>query len=126
MRRRIFFLSSIAFVVVSMAFLAGCNTSSTIPEGLIGVWQTDEEESADVTFDFSRERIVISSGTGVFEYTVEKVEEDKGHLYQSTLYSIYYLDRDGEINLMHLLYSPEDGGIIRFKSDQDVVWRKKG
>ncbi len=124
MRRRTFFLLSMVFVVVPMAFLAGCNTSPTIPEGLVGVWQTDEKESAEVTFDFSRERIVISSGTGVFEYTVEKVEAEKGHLYNTTLYSIYYLDRDGETNLMNLLYSPEEGGIIRFKSEQDKVWRK--
>ena len=124
MRRHIFILSSMVLVMVCTAFLAGCNVSSTIPEGLVGVWQTDAAESADVTFDFSRERIVISSGMGAIEYTVEKVEADKGHLYDTTLYSIYYLDRDGETNLMRLLYSPQEGGVVRFKSDQDTVWRK--
>ncbi len=124
--RHIFFVISLVFAVGFMAFSAGCNRGSTIPEGLVGVWQTDAEESADVTFDFSRERIVISSDMGVFEYTVEKVEADKGHMYNTTLYSVYYLDRDGETNLMKLLYSPEEGGTIRFKSEQDKVWRKRG
>lgn len=124
--RHFLFVASLAFAVVFMALPAGCNRGSTVPEGLVGTWQTDAKESADVTFDFSGERIVISSDMGVFEYALEKVEAEKGHLYNTTLYSIYYQDRDGETNLMKLLYSPDEGGTIRFKSDQDTVWTKSG
>ncbi|HNR51333.1 MAG TPA: hypothetical protein PLE36_12840 [Deltaproteobacteria bacterium] len=111
--------------VVAAALLACCTGSSTAPDALIGVWTTDAEESADVSIEFSRDRLVISSDTGVFENSIEKVKAEKGDVPGVVLYNVYYLDRDGETNLMSFFYAPEEGGAICFKSERDVEWKKR-
>ena len=64
--------------VVAAALLACCTGSSPAPDALLGVWTTDAEESADVSIEFSRDRLVISSDTGVLEHSIEMVKREKG------------------------------------------------
>jgi hypothetical protein len=104
----------------------GCSSGSTTPKELLGVWKTASPESAGVTIEFRPDKVIISSDLGVAENAITKVKREKGHLHNSTLYSIYYSDRFKETSLMNVLYTPEDGGVIRFKSEQDVLWKKSG
>jgi hypothetical protein len=117
-------IAMLTIAVVSAAFFAGCTGSSTAPEELIGVWTTDAEGYTGESIEFSRDRLIVSSDTSVFENSIEKVKTDKSGLPDTTLYTVYYLDRDGEMNLMNLFYSSEGGGLLRFKSEQDIAWKK--
>ncbi|HNY64064.1 MAG TPA: hypothetical protein PKM41_01415 [Deltaproteobacteria bacterium] len=113
-----------AAAIIATGLFLGCSSSPEAPKEIQGVWKTLSEESADVAIEFTPEKIIISSETGVVENTITRVKAEKGHLHNSMLYSIYYSDQFKETNLMNVLYSPEDGGTIRFKSEQDVVWKK--
>jgi hypothetical protein len=115
-----------AAMIISTGLFLGCSSSSTAPREIQGVWKTQAEESADVSIEFTPGKIIISSDLGVVENTITKVKSEKGHLHNSMLHSIYYSDQFKETNLMNVLYSPEDGGVIRFKSEQDVIWKKTG
>jgi hypothetical protein len=112
--------------IIAVLTALGCSSSSSAPKELQGVWKTASPESAGVSIEFKPDRIIISSDLGVAENAITKVERRKGHLHNSTLYTIYYSDRFKETNLMNVLYTPGEGGVIRFKSEQDVLWKKSG
>lgn len=98
--------------------------SSTVPGEIVGVWTTENNESAGVSIEFREKSIIISSDLGVVENSVVKVKSEKGAAGESKLYSIFYSDRNKKTNLMEVVYFPEDGGTIRFKSDPSMVWKK--
>jgi hypothetical protein len=121
--RAYFCLTAVVFFSV---LVLGCSSSSTAPKEIQGTWRTGSPESAGVSIEFTPDKIIISSDFGVVENTITKVKSQKGHLHNSMLYSVYYSDRFRETNLMNVLYSPEDGGVLRFKSEQDVLWKRSG
>ena len=91
----------------------------------MGTWATSDVHYAGETIEFTAQRIIMSSGSqGEFEYRIGKVTSEKGHLYNSTLFTFYYTDQSGEKNLLNLIYTPEDGGTLLFKSEQDIVWKR--
>jgi hypothetical protein len=112
--------------IFAAGLLLGCSSQPAAPKEIQGVWKTASPESAGVSIEFTPNKIIISSELGVVENAITKVKSQKGHLHGSMLYSIFYSDRFKETNLMNVLYSPEDGGVLRFKSEQDVVWKKSG
>lgn len=117
--------SFLAVMALIVALFLGCS-SSTAPKEIQGRWTTESPESAGVSIEFTADKIIISSDLGVVENTITSVKSQKGHLHNSMLYVIYYSDRFKETNLMNVLYSPEGGGVLRFKSEQDVLWKKSG
>lgn len=109
---------------VVLGLLTSCSKSSNAPGEIIGIWKTQDRGSEGVSVEFRHDRIIISSDLGVMEDIITQVKSQKGHLHNTTLYSIYYSDQGGEKNLMNILYSPEDGGSLRFKSEQDTIWKR--
>lgn len=102
-----------------------CTGSSTSPVEIVGTWATSDEHYTSETIEIAADTIIMSSRSqGVFVYTIDKVTSEKGHLHNSTLYTITYTDQSGEKNLLNLIYMPEDGGALLFKSEQDVVWKR--
>ena len=118
--------SFLAALVFFAGMALGCSSSTQVPRELQGTWKTMSQESAGVSIEFTPDRVIISSDFGVVENTVTKVTSRKEHLHNSRLYSVYYSDRLKETSLMDVLYTPEGGGTLRFKSEQDVVWKKSG
>lgn len=116
----------LAALVFFTGLVLGCSASAGVPQEIQGTWKTVSPESAGVSIEFTPDRVIISSDFGVMENTVTKVTSRKEHLHNSRLYSIYYADRLKETNLMNILYTPEGGGTLRFKSEQDVVWKRSG
>lgn len=118
--------SFLAALVFFAGMALGCSSSTQVPRELQGTWKTMSQESAGVSIEFTPDRVIISSDFGVVENTVTKVTSRKERLHNSRLYSVYYSDRLKETSLMDVLYTPEGGGTLRFKSEQDVVWKKSG
>ncbi|HQG31992.1 MAG TPA: hypothetical protein PLA83_08690 [Deltaproteobacteria bacterium] len=114
--------------VLCAGILPGCSDrpteSSTVPAEIIGVWTTQNQESAGVSIEFKERSVIISSDLGVVENSVTKVKSEKGAAGGSTLYSISYSDKGGKTNLMEVVYFPEQEGTIRFKSDPSMAWKK--
>lgn len=115
----------VLIICVPSVLCMQCSSSSTPPVEIVGVWTTLDENYAGESIEFTSGMIIMNSGSrGVFEYTIDKVKSGKGHLYKSTLYTLYYTDQSGEKNLLNLIYTPEDGGTLMFKSEQDIFWKR--
>ena len=102
-----------------------CTAQKTSPPEIIGVWTTDDDYYNDETMEFTLDKFIICSTYGTYENKISKIESSKGHLYNSTLYSISYVNREEEECLMNFIYSPEDGGTLMLKALQDIVWKRE-
>lgn len=117
-----------AVAVLCAVTLLSCSgrpaESSTAPGEIVGVWTTQNAESAGVSIEFRERSVIIGSDLGVVENSIVTVRSNKGSARGSTVYTISYSDRDGKTNLMEVVYFPEQGGTIRFKSDPSMVWKR--
>jgi len=80
-------LAAVAFAMIVIA--VGVNVlpkllsrpSATIPEEMIGVWETRGERFADRTFEISTSTVLFRTGTGESDFTfheIDAVERDQG------------------------------------------------
>ena len=106
--------------------MLGChhNTTSLLPARLVGFWTTDEPRYEGRFMELYQAYVII--GTGSKEApTVQAVssveaEPENG----STLYRITSTDMTGVQYKMALLYTPINGGELRFRHPEQIVWRR--
>ncbi len=117
----------IGVILLCMASVAclGCTGQKTSPSEIIGVWATDHADHEGESMEFTSSRLIMSSSEDVYENSIVEIKSSKGHLYNTTLYTIRFLDSDGVENLLNVIYSPEDGGTLRLKALQDVLWSRQ-
>jgi hypothetical protein len=94
-----------------------------IPENLMGKWTTSAPRYEDRFFDITRETLTYGIGGDkedvYFISSIKKLSEGK-----NTLYTIDYKNKDGLEFTCSLSYHPENGGIIQFKHQENVQWRR--
>jgi len=117
---------AIWIIAAIMVSAVGCGNRriKRTPDELIGVWKTSAERYADRFMEFKLEQVVFGTG-GLTSVTCplrglkRKIKAD------CTDYTVYYESEDGLEYSMALWFFPQDGGIIRFKNQQDVTWKRE-
>ena len=98
----------------------------TVPEGLIGVWETKSPAYADRFVEIQGKEIIFGTGEGKFDvYPITKIRIEKDRQEQKTLYLICYKNMDGKVYKFFFYYDPANQGTIRFKNQKEMVWTKK-
>ena len=106
-------------------FIIQCTGSKTLPPDLSGRWTTDDEAFSGEFIEISTGNLVFGSESeGSFNYRIKRVESEKGPIHNSTLFRITCTDESGEENTFSFIFSPEDGGTLRYKSSQDTLWKR--
>jgi hypothetical protein len=106
--------------------LSGCQAERTasVPEQLHGVWTTEAHGYADTFLEFTSETMVL--GTGLYaanSYLVVNLEE--GREEKGSRYTVFYKDIDGEEYQLSFYYDPTNGGVIRFKNQDHLIWARE-
>ncbi|MBW1911936.1 MAG: hypothetical protein JRI43_01955 [Deltaproteobacteria bacterium] len=114
-------------VCVIVIALFGCQIwkDKTVPEELLGMWETSSSRYADCFFEFQGELIIFNNGLSYnainFIKDIEKLPENG-----KTLYNIYYEDKEGqEFKLSLFYFHVRNGGVIRFKNQKDIEWTRR-
>jgi hypothetical protein len=116
---------NIFLVAICLCFVQ-CTGSKNLPGEISGTWTTQDESYAGEYIELTDKTVAFGIEDGErHEFPVMKVEAEKGHLFGSTIYSVYYTDGAGAKNLFRIIYTPEDGGTLRQKSAQDVLWKRR-
>jgi len=100
----------------------------TVPEGLIGVWETKSPAYADRFVEIQGKEIIFGTGEGKFDvYPITKIriEKEKESQKQKTLYLICYKNIEGKVYKFFFYYDSANQGTIRFKNQKEMVWTKK-
>ena len=96
-----------------------------VPEHLIGTWQTSMASHAGSTMEIGEHVLVFTSDHRVAtrsRIVGFKTFSEKGQ----TVYQLSYQDQYKNEYQLYLLYDPTDGGIVRFKNQPHLDWKRTG
>lgn len=111
-------------VVITIAGLQ-CQRQGTVPEELIGVWETTDPNYSDRPFEIKKDTLIFEQGLGYFDFDVFPIlDVEKSDAEGENLYIIYYLIPAGRKFEFSFYYLPEGGGTIRFKNQPEIEWTK--
>lgn len=103
-----------------------CGKKATVPDELIGVWETTAPDYADHPFEIKTNEVMFGTGEGKFDtYPITKIKIEKNREEQKTLYIIFYKNTAGQEYKFSFYYDPANQGTIRFKNQKEMVWTKK-
>jgi len=111
-------------VLALCTLMLGCGTKqySTLPDELVGVWNTAAPKYADRYFVLKKDLIIIGTGGGTTSrHIIEHVEKTREG--GQTFYTIFYME-DGTRYQWSFYYNPAQGA-IQFKHQTPIIWTKK-
>jgi hypothetical protein len=115
-------------IVVCLMALSGfqCGGKGTVPEDLIGVWETTSPAYADRFFEITSGEVIFATGERTSDsYPISKIKIQKDPIDQKAFYIICYKNIEGQEYKFSFYYDPANQGKIRFKNQQDMVWTKR-
>ena len=111
------------------AFIAlitiSCGKITSVSDELIGVWKSSDVQYKDTSFEIHQKAITFrtkegdSNRYGIVEIKKEMMEDKRW-----VLYTIYYINQDLQKMEFPFYYQLSDSGLIRFKNQPSLVWRK--
>jgi hypothetical protein len=103
-----------------------CGRKTTVPDDLVGVWETTAPTYADRLFEIKTDEVIFGTGENTFDtYPITKMKIEKDSKEQKTLYIICYKNTAGQEYKFSFYYDPANQGTIRFKNQKEMVWTKK-
>ena len=121
MKLRWIIIGSAILLVAFLVFLP--ERPTPLPDELVGVWTTSHPKYADRYLDLTKATIIFGTGKESidtnFISNVEKTLQDK-----AILYTIYFHRVGGPEDKVSFYYDPANGGIIRFKNQKHIDWKK--
>jgi hypothetical protein len=113
--------------VAILASLWSCKAAQepvVVPRELIGVWKTDNPRYLDRYFELTIDTITLAMGKdGKESYPVQKLEKHSDT--QGISYALTYRNPVEDVaDTLSFDYEPTAGGAIRFKNQQNLVWKK--
>jgi len=116
----------IIIICLMVLSVCQCGRKTTIPDDLIGVWETTAPDYADHPFEIKTDEVLFGTGEEKFDtYPITKMKIEKDPLEQMTLHIIYYKNITGQEYKFSFYYDPANQGTIRFKNQKEMVWTKR-
>ena len=115
----------LSVLVTILMLLLGCQSrkATAVPDELVGVWKTLNEQYSDRTFEITRTSIVFGTGGGRLDsYPIAAAEQAREG--DALLYTIVYLNEVRQEYRFIFYFEPSNGGVIRWKNKRDIEWAK--
>ena len=116
----------IVIVCLVVLSVCQCGRKTTVPDDLIGVWETTAPDYADRSFEIKADQIIFGTGEEkVDAYPITKMKIEKAREQEKTLYLICYKNVEGQEYKFFFYYDPANQGTIRFKNQIEMLWTRK-
>lgn len=112
----------VTFVI--LITLLGCQleNNKTLPDNLVGVWETSEAKYKDRFMEFKKDVVIFGTGDG--NQTIHPIRKIKAvRRDEKNLYTVYYLGQEGGEYSFSFLYDPR-GDVITLKNQNEIEWKK--
>ena len=117
----------IIILLAAFTLLFACQAEEkTIPDELLGVWQTSEPKYDGCFFKIGKNSIIFLNKyeLSIDSNIISKTEIVPPEGEQHTLYTIYYYKEGEEEYQFSFYYYPEEGGSIYLKNQIEIKWQK--
>ncbi len=116
----------VAFITLAVFSANGCGEKGTIPDELIGEWQTTEPKYEGCYFEVTKLTVAFKpKDAEIYSNIITNVKGEEDPNEEHILYTIFYKDESGKIYQLSLYYYPEINGAVRFKNQTEIVWIRK-
>jgi len=118
----------VCIIIIYLMVLAACQGGgkATVPDELIGVWETTAPDYADRPFEIKADEVIFVTGEESSDtYPITKIKIEKSREELKTLYIICYKVSARQEYKFSFYYDPANQGTIRFKNQNEMVWTKK-
>jgi len=108
--------------------LFGCQLigDKTVPQELIGLWETTAEQYEGCSFQISKDIIVFSNRNENYLESNRLTGIEKGEQEGITIYHITFENDEGLEYKLSLFYIKKGNrGVLQFKNQENVQWTKK-
>ena len=124
LHKKIHWIALVGFFFVLISTFLSCTRETEVAiDRFLGVWETAEPKYEDRFLEIDEATIAFGTGDGnsnIFfvDRVIQRVEEN------TTVYTISYTDVEGSLFKLAFYYSPEYGGVVRFKNQQEIEWTR--
>jgi hypothetical protein len=102
-----------------------CGRTTSASEGLIGIWRTSDMRYNDTSFEIKKNEIIFRDKEGNREsFSIIKIKKEPMQDKEWIQYTIFYWNRDLQKVEFPFYFQPDDLGMIRFKNQPYLVWKK--
>lgn len=114
---------SVSILIIVTIFIFYIKKDVCIPDPMIGRWTTSEPRYTDRFFELSQTTFTYGLGGDKKDVcvisSIKKSVQDN-----NTLYTINHHNTDGMKYTRSFYYYPANGGVIKFKNQEDIKWTK--
>jgi len=119
---RLFVLLFILIIV----FAHGCGKKATISDEMIGTWNTTDSKYKETSFELTVDKIIFRTLRGeVNANTIKKIKKKKAPDPEETLFTLTYVNLEGQETIFSFFFSQKNGGMIRFQNQPEIIWTKE-
>ncbi len=114
----------LAFAILTT--FIGCPSAkdTSVPTDLIGFWTTAAPQYEDRFLQFTKDSIIF--GTGDASYNIHAITKiEKASEATPSLYTISYMNPEGQEYRFSFYHDPAHDGVITFKNQEDITWKKE-
>jgi hypothetical protein len=120
--KRLFVLLTIVIIV----FAHGCGKKATISDEMIGTWNTTDSNYKETSFELTADKIIFRTlGGEVNANTIKKIKKKKAPDPEETLFTLTYVDLEGQEIIFSFFFSQKNSGMIRFQNQPEIIWTKE-
>jgi len=118
-------LSQVVWLTIILV-ASSCVSQTQLPDELLGTWKTEALKYQDTFFEMKTGLLVLGTKTGeVQSFTITKVERKKLCEEEWVLYTVFYQNDSLQKLELPFYYHPAKKGFIRFKNQENLVWKKE-
>ena len=115
----------LALAILTSFLTCQSKENSTVPDELAGVWKTSVLKYKNCFFELNKDIIIFANGNLLENRDVNFISKIESTPKEGQiLYSIYYVNLEDKKFKFSFYYDPSNGGIIRFKNQEKIEWRK--
>jgi hypothetical protein len=120
-------IKSILLAIAILASFLACQwkENKVVSDELAGVWKTSAPKYKACFFELNENLIIFVNGHLLKNIDVNFISKIKIiHRKRDILYNIYYENLENQEFKFSFYYDPSNGGVIRFKNQEKIEWRK--
>ena len=115
----------IILVMLFCSITARCAKTSTAPKELTGIWKASDIRYSGTSFEINKAEITFQDKDGDRNsYTIIKIKKESMQDKDWVMYTLRYLDSNLQKVEFPFYFRSSDIGMIRFKHQPSLVWKK--
>lgn len=116
----------VIWIAIYLALITmNCGKITTASDELIGTWKASDIRYNETSFEIEKKAITFRTKEGDSNsYTIIKIKKELMLDGQWVQYTIFYKDLDLHKVEFPFYYNASDKGMIRFKNQPYLVWKK--